>query len=275
MEKATIDIIREMYDQFFQAEQKVADLIINYPEKAVNANVSELANLSGVSDSTVIRLCKHMGFQGYYQLRISLARDLGREGMNHENNGKVESTISGLFQSFELRMEEIAKNLAEDKMRECVNLIRTCNCVHIAAVGNTSSIAQYMGFRLGRLGINCTYHLIPEYTMNYINLGKEKDILFAISQSGSSKQVIQAMELAKEKKMKIIAVVGSEFSPASGLTDCLLLSDKKDPFDHYKSHSRLNEMAVIDAVLHFVTNEEMIAAQNADKPEMILSEYKL
>ena len=78
-------------------------------------------------------------------------------------------------------------------------------CVHLAAVGNASPFAQYMGFRLGRLGIRASYNLLPEYFMNHINLAGKDDIVIAISQSGSSKSVLQAMELAKKK--------GSEPSP--------------------------------------------------------------
>ena len=85
--------ITEMYDKIFQAEKKVADFILKNPELAVNANVSELANYSGVSDATVIRLCKHLGYQGYYQMKICLSRDIGRrypaDGKNLESNEEV------------------------------------------------------------------------------------------------------------------------------------------------------------------------------------------
>ena len=76
--KTVVEMIREKYNQIFMAERKVADFVLETPERAVNANVSELANLSGVSDATVIRFCKRIGFQGHYQFRITLSRDLGR-----------------------------------------------------------------------------------------------------------------------------------------------------------------------------------------------------
>ncbi len=276
-EKTVIDAIKEKYDQIFMAEKKVADFILENPEKSVNANISELANFSGVSDATVIRLCKHIGYQGYYQLRISLARDLGRKQGNCLEAGKAGlDTVSGIFQKFASKLMEIGKNIGEDKMQECVNLIKSCEYVHVAAVGNTSPLAQYMGFRLGRLGIRCTYNMIPEYFLNNINLAGKNDIVFAISQSGTSKHVVQAIELAKEKGLKIIAVTGYQYSPVSRLADCLLLSSAEEqPFDYYKTYSHLNETAVIDAVLHFVTNEDTIIANSANRPEIILSEYKL
>ena len=50
--KTVVEMIREKYNQIFMAERKVADFVLENPERAVNANVSELANLSGVSDAT-------------------------------------------------------------------------------------------------------------------------------------------------------------------------------------------------------------------------------
>lgn len=274
---AVIETIKENYNQIFLAEKKVADFILENPEKAVNANVSELANYSGVSDATVIRLCKHIGYQGYYQLRIDLSRDLGRKQVSDVDMENIKmDTVSGLFQAFSSSIIAIGKNLEQGKLLECANLIKTSKQVHIVAVGNTSPLAMYMGFRLGRLGVKCTYSMIPEYFMNHVNLADAEDIVIAISRSGESKQVVQAVELAKEKGLKVIAITGLEYSPVSKLADYFLLSNVSgQAFDYYKGYSRLNETVVIDALLHFVTNEEKIIANSADKPEKILSEYKL
>lgn len=275
-DKAVIETIREYYGQIFHAEKKVADFILENPEKAVNANVSELANYSGVSDATVIRLCKHIGYEGYYQLKICLSRDLGRmQVADADMENSTGDPVASLLHTFAMNLIAIGKSLDSNILLECANLIKTCKQVHIVAVGNTSPFAQYLGFRLGRLGVKCTFNMVPEYFMNNVNLADADDIVVAISQSGSSKQVVQAMELAKEKGLKIVAITGHEFSPVSRLADYLLLSsaDEKS-FNYYKSYSRLRETAVIDALLYFVMNEDTIAAHKADVPEMILSEYK-
>ena len=144
------------------------------------------------------------------------------------------------------------------------------------AVGNTGPLAQYMGFRLGRLGIKCTYNVSAEYFLNHVNLADPDDILVAISQSGSSKQVVQGLELGKEKGLKSIAITAYALSPVSELADYVLLSTgKEEPFNYYKGYAHLKETAVIDALLNFVTNEDLIKARQADKPEFILSDYKM
>lgn len=276
LEREVLEVIREQYDQMFSAEKKVADFILENPQKAVECNVSELAKHSKVSDATVVRMCHHIGYTGYYQFRITLAKDLGKQQYNSVGMIDSKDTVEAMFGEFAKAMLVIGRRIDLEVMRSCVELLKTCKQAHIMAVGNTSPLAQYMGFRLGRLGIKSTYNVAPEYFLNHVNLADEGDILIAITQSGVSKQVIQGMELGKEKGLKTIAITASAQSPVSDLADYVLLSaGDEGPFSYYKGYAHLNETAVIDALLNFVTNEELIKTTHADKPEIILSEYKM
>lgn len=276
IEKEVLQVIRENYEKFFSAEKKVADFVLQDPRRAVDSNVSQLAKHSGVSDATVVRMCHHIGYTGYYQFRITLARDLGKLQYGSTSPVKGKGSVEKVFQSYAKALLEIGRAIDPKVMLECVELLKTCKQAHIMAVGNTSPLAQYMGFRLGRLGVKCTYNVAPEYFLNHVNLAEEGDILIAITQSGTSKQVIQGLELGKEKGLKSIAITAFAQSPVSDLADYVLLSSgKEEAFSYYKSYAHLNETAVIDALLNFVTNEELIKTKNADKPEMMLSEYKM
>lgn len=276
LDKEVLEVVKERYGDIFSAEKKVADFVLSNPQKVVDSNVSELAKQSGVSDATVVRMCHHIGYSGYYQFRITLARDLGKKQYGDMVIPKSKDAVEKVFHGYAENMLAIGKQIDTENMWNCVNLIKTCKTVHVIAIGNTNVLAQYMGFRLGRLGIRCTYGLAAEYFMNHVNLASKEDILIAISKSGTSKPVILGMELGKEKGLKMIAITSHVQSPVSKLADYVLLSSgKADPFNYYKEYAHLNVMAVIDALLNFITNEELIKTKQADKPEMILSGYKL
>ena len=276
LDKEVLEVVKEKYDDIFSAEKKVADFVLSNPQKVVDSNVSELAKQSGVSDATVVRKCHHIGYSGYYQFRITLARDLGKKQYGDMVIPKSKDAVEKVFHGYAENMLAIGKHIDTENMWNCVNLIKTCKTAHIIAIGNTNVLAPYMGFRLGRLGIRCTYGLSAEYFMNHVNLADPNDILIAISKSGTSKPVILGMELGKEKGLKMIAITSHIQSPVSELADYVLLSSgKADPFNYYKEYAHLNVMAVVDALLNFITNEELIKTKQADKPEMILSGYKL
>lgn len=276
LEKEVLVNIRENYNNIFAAERKVADFILKNPEKSVDLNVSELAKKSGVSDATVVRMCHRIGYKGYYQFRIALAQDIGKKQIIKTNLSELDDAVEKLLTEYAEDLRAIGKRIDSKVMWNCVNLVKKCNYVHLVAVGNTSPLAQYMGFRLGRLGIKATYNVAPEYFMNHINLADSNDIIIAISQSGTSKQVIQGLELGKEKGLKSIAITAFAQSPVSSLADYVLLSGGlEEDFNYYKGYAHLNETAVIDALLTFITNEDLIKSYQTDRLELILSEYKL
>ena len=76
--REVLSVMREQYKKLSLSERKIADFIVKNPYKTVDCNVAELAKLSGVSDATVVRMCHHIGYTGYYQFRITLARDMGK-----------------------------------------------------------------------------------------------------------------------------------------------------------------------------------------------------
>ncbi len=276
LNQEVLSVIRKRYEKLFSAEKKVADFVLQNPDLAVNSNVSELAKQSGVSDATVIRMCHRIGYKGYYEFRLSMARDIGKK--QYEGTEIVEYTgaVGQLFQSYAEGVLEIGKRISDETMGECVKLLKNCNTAHIIAVGNTSSLAQYMGFRLGRLGIKCSFGTTAEFYMNHINLASPDDIVIAISKSGMSKPVLVGMELAKDKGLKCIAITSYDESPIAEFADYILLAqDGKMTFNYYKDYAQRNIVVTIDALLDFVTNEELIKRMQADKPELLLSEYKI
>ena len=78
MKNSVVENILQKYEQLFPAEKKVADYIISNSSDIINLNVAELALLSSTSDATVVRTVKHLGYDGYYQMRLLLSRDIGK-----------------------------------------------------------------------------------------------------------------------------------------------------------------------------------------------------
>lgn len=276
-EGTVIENLRKSYSDLSVSEKKIADYILKYPDRAVNCNVSELANASGTSDATIIRFSKHLGYSGYYQLRIILSRELGRIDRPYDS-GNSGDTIAGTLQKYAANLQYLAGSIDESRFQKCVQVLEQSHYVHIVAAGNTTPLAHHLGFRLGRLGIRSTFHMLTEYYMNDVILAQENDVIFAISQSGSSKQVVQVLEIAAQRKIPIIAMVGYEYSPISKLADYLLPAVvPNQSFDYCKNHAHIYEMAVLDALLDVIASsrEKHQGDAGMDLQEMLLSDTKL
>ena len=275
-EKTVLEEITATYDDLFQAEKKVADYILANHEAAVNSNVSELANNSGVRDATVIRFCKHLGYEGYYQMRLLLSRDIGRRASALDSPDNAGTSVQSIFQHIADSALAAANATDEKVYRDAVELLRQCTMVHLVAMGNTTSLCQDMGPRLERMGIRCTYSILAEHYMHHIHLGSSTDVVLAISGSGSSKNVVKALNLAREKGMKSIAVTAFQYSPVSRLADYLLLSAPRGKSDTGLFRvSRLNEMMVLETLAIMLENSVISDDVDLVESEMFLSETKL
>lgn len=272
-----MDVLKNKYDSMFSAEKKIANFILQNPSKAVDSNVSQLASLSGVSDATVVRMCHHIGYSGYYQFRIALAGEIGNlQSNNHEDTGDKKDRLEKTLTEYADNIKFLSQINDEKTIVKCAKMIQKCNQAHIIAIGNTTPLALYMGFRLGRLGIKCTYGIGAEYFINQINLAEKNDIIIAISISGASNQIISGLNMGKKKGLKSIVITSVKESAAGKLGDCVLLSKRMDNhFSYYKEYEHLNETAMIDALLGFVTDVEKIKDKKADQLELITAESKM
>ena len=169
-----------------------------------------------------------------------------------------------------------AASATEEKVYlEAVDIIRKCSMVHLVAAGNTTSLCKDLGPRLERTGIRCTYSTLAEHYMSHINLGSSSEVVLAISGTGTSKYVVKALELAKQKGMKSIAVTAYQYSPVSRIADLLLLSTPQGKRDNSMFRiSRLSEMMVLEVLARILESTMENGNRTIMESEMFLSGTK-
>ena len=68
--------IRSSFPALAASEARVANWIMQQPQKIIHLSMAQVAKACGVSDTTVLRFCRNTGFQGYTDLKLSIARDV-------------------------------------------------------------------------------------------------------------------------------------------------------------------------------------------------------
>lgn len=282
MDYSVIENIQNQFEILFPAEKKVAQYILDHTTEIVHLNVSQLAKRSKTSDATVIRTIKHLGYEGYYQMRIQLSKDIGK----HESLFENEDTLSAVQKFFAYEAERIhrlAATIDLPQLIEIAKVVLESTYTHIVAVGNTVPITTDLGFRLERAGIRCTYSPLYEQYLNHINLGEKSDCVIAITRSGASKQVIRAVEIAKSKGMKVIVITGHLKEDLTCNADYIIKINEIH-FEValvYKPDSHLQEMAINDALLYVIRNIKKAQVSSnellndKDNIGILLSEFKI
>ena len=281
MTNDVIENIQNNFDNLFPAEKKVASYILENTSEVINLNVSELAQKSKTSDATVVRAIKHLGYDGHYQMRLLLSKDIGKFEVKNEN----ESTLNSVQKFFSLESERITR-LSEtidfEELIEISKVILKAKTTHVIAVGNTVPVSFDLGFRLQRAGISCEYSMLFEQFINNINLGSKEDCVIAISRSGASTQVIRGVELAKKKKMKVIVITGELNKTLISNADYVIkINEMKSQISTiYKPDSHLLELAINDVLVYVIQTLQKIKDIKTkdldfrDNIGILLSEFK-
>ena len=277
---SVIENIKHNFEELFPAEKKTAQYILDHLEEVTLLNISQLAKKAHASEASIVRMAKHLGYNGFFQMRLLLSNDVAQKDSDMLNNAPL-LTSEKIFSACANRIRSLSSFISTNDLLCAAKLICEARICHIIGAGNTIPIASDLGFRLQRNGQSCMYSSLPEQYFNNIALGDSSDLVIAISRSGASTQVLKALSLAKKKEMKILVITADPNSQIMDFSDAILqINDTNEMQDqNVRADSHLLELAVNDALIYVIKNyplfnfDDKLPTQINDV-ELLLSETK-
>ena len=247
-----------------KSEQRVATYITQTPQSVIFQSITELADCSNTSEATVVRTCKNLGFSSYQEFKVLLAQAIANPdqviygAIRIEDNAPVATIVDSVFESTVQTLRLTQNALDVRTVEQAAELLCHAKRVFILGLGGSHAIAIDLQHKLLRLGIDAVYH--PDLHMQRISIANQagpEDVLFAISHSGSSKDVVDNVEIAKKANAKIIALTGAMKSPLSSCADVLLYTLSDETKHSIASvSSRLAQLVVIDVLHTIISNRD-------------------
>lgn len=236
-----------------KSEGRVCDYIIQHPEEIIYLSVSELAERSGVSDATVIRASQKLGSKSYQDLKISLAQDIVTplQAVNEEiaPDDSPAAVVEKVFQGILHTLDSTYQILDVSLLEETAELILGAEKICICGLGNSLAIAVDLQHKLMRLGLNATAYTDTHLQLISSSFLSERDVLFCISHSGSSKDIVNTAALAKQNHARVISLTHLGASPLDEFSDISLHTTSNETrYRQIALSSRLAQMAIIDTL---------------------------
>ena len=245
--------LRNERPRLHPAERSVADYILENREKVVYCTISELSANSQTSDATIIRLCRHLGYSGYQDLKIALAREEISPSRNiHEDVSPDDDVATAVGKAFRSDIQAISDTLAVlnlSDVERAVDLLIHANATNIYGLGTSGLVAQDAYYKLLRVGLRAS--VFPDSHMQAIStaqLGPE-DCAIAISHSGSTKEIVHIADLCNKQGSNVICVTNHSRSPLAKRAGIVLLTASPEtPFGSGGMPSMLAQLSVVDAL---------------------------
>ena len=220
--------------------------------------------------------------KGFHHLKITLARevveskkdDVKTSGDVSDNN--IKESLSNILANKVEELKQTVSMIDEKELSEILNLIRKAGNVQFAAVGNTIPVALDGCYKFNQIGIPSVTNPIWETQIAYtFNLSKG-DVVIIISNSGSSKRLIDVIEAAKAKEAYIVSITNSNNSPIAKLSDYHIKTATREKLflDEYY-FSRISAMTVIEILYLFLTVGKPDVYKNLSKHEQSIADSKI
>jgi RpiR family carbohydrate utilization transcriptional regulator len=236
------------------AEQRVGKLVLADPRAFANLPVTELADRAHVSKPTVVRFCRSMGYDGLSDFKLKLAGSVS-EGVpfihrsvdvDDKTSDIAVKVIDNTVAAF-LKYRNDASSFALEHAAQALAATQKTNRrIEFYGVGNSGIVAQDAQHKFFRLGVNAIAYSDGHMQVMSASMLKPGDCAVIISNSGRTRDLMDACDIAKKQGATTIVITASG-SPLASAGHIHLTADHPEGYDKYSPMvSRLLHLLIID-----------------------------
>jgi RpiR family transcriptional regulator, carbohydrate utilization regulator len=268
--------VKAMREQLRPSERKLADYVVEAPREVLDLSMTEVAQRAGVSQPTIARFCHALGFSGFREFKIRLAqavaadlppavyRDVRPDEPVPGVAAKVlDRTIGALLQ--------VRNNLSADALAAAITLLAQASRIEFYGAGGSGIAAQDMQHKFFRLGMPSVAYSDPQTFLMSAALLGPGDVVVAISNTGRTRDIVDAAKTALERGAKVIAITHG-MSPLARLATVGLHANVDEDTDVFSPMtSRTSHLAIGDILAVGVALQcgPELAEKLADAKEII------
>ena len=227
-----INKIQSELSSFSKGQKQIARFILEHYDKAAFMTASRLGTTVGVSESTVVRFATELGYDGYPHLQRAL-QEMIRNKLTSVQRMEVSSDRMGgrdvLQTVLHADMDMIRQTLDEidrDAFQGAVDALIGAKRIYLLGVRSSSALSSFVGFYFNLLFENVTLvhtNSVSEIFEQVLRVGPG-DVVLGVSFPRYSKRTLSAMQYARDRGARVIALTDSRLSPLARVADHLLLA---------------------------------------------------
>ena len=254
-----LESITAQYHSLTRSGKKLADYIFAHTGEAQYFSISTLAENSGVSEASITRFCHGLGLAGYNDFKLALAKtdhvtDMG-ELSDSPQGIASEDSLNTIFQKIHkasvLSLNETLELLDENAINKAVDLLVQADRVFCFGNGGSMVMAMEAWARFSTATSRFVH--VSDSHMQIMNtaLATSRDVLLVFSYSGSTKDMEDTLQIAREHGVSIILVTHYPNSRAAQFADVVLLCGYNEgPLQSGSIPAKVGQLLLIDCLMH-------------------------
>ncbi len=251
-----------------KSEKAVVSIILKAPNEVINMNMAKLAEISNVSEPTVVRVFNILNFKKFHDFKIRLAQAIvpmapfvyDQVSKNDTVNDVIKKTCNNSINAIQMAEHEFNSTDIE----QVVTAIAKAKFISILSSGLTEIVALDAEHKFSRLGIRCATVFRATQQLILSKNVTPNDALVIISQSGTTKRLIEVAEIAKKRQCTIICITAPD-SPLATLCDYLI---KVTPYERIETMTPLSSRFIHHILVNILV-ASLAISNGSDSPDQL------
>ncbi|GAB2489601.1 MurR/RpiR family transcriptional regulator [Nocardiopsis aegyptia] len=254
----TVLRIRSLIPSLAPAERRVAQYVVDDPERAAASSITQLAKDCATSEATVIRFCRTIDFSGYRELRLALATEAGQArgarsvtpemASDIDPDDTLVTVVQKIAYTDARAVEETGAALDVDALREVVDAMAGARRIDVYGVGASAFVGADLQQKLHRIGLTSFAWSDAHVMLTSAAVLDERDVAIGISHSGTTTDTVQALNEAQRRGARTVAITNFPRSPIGFADHVLTTAARETTFRSGATASRLAQLTVVDCL---------------------------
>lgn len=241
------------------SEARVARAFLTAPAASAELSIAQIAGQCKTSTTSVIRFCRRIGYERYKDVRIDLAREAVRESLWATNrpldtgdihrDDTLRDIVNKIALNETLSIADTAENLNTDSLERAISSVLTARRIDVFGIGASSVVRLDLQQKLIRIGFTALGWEDAHSAWTSASLLDEDCVAIAISHSGTTRDTLAYVNLAKRAGARTIAITNFDQSPLAMTVDVVLTTaSRENKFRSGALGSRIAQLTVVDCL---------------------------
>lgn len=262
-------LVKSIYDGLSVVERRVADFFLENPQDIFNYPIATLAEKSGTSSGAWVRFSKSLGFDGLKSLKKHLLMELSDQRIALSEQERMRSkdfsdicgidnvtTICNTVKNTSIKsIEDTVQIIDLNTIERIAQLTIDARSVRLFGVGASALVADDFACKLLRIGKNVSFCRDSHVQLTYASTCAPTDIAIFFSNSGRSKEAIEAVRLSKAVGCPTVAITQYRHSSLAELCDYRIFTASSEVYIRSGAmSSRISQLIIIDILFTTIAN---------------------
>jgi DNA-binding MurR/RpiR family transcriptional regulator len=271
-----LERITDNYNVLTRSGKKLADYILLHCTEAQYMSITALADECGVAEATITRFCRTLGFSGYNQLKLALAKsdapmpiayDAASMGSHIQPDDTLKDMCKKLYSANVASLGQTLAQIDDAAVERAVEYISAARAVYCFGQGGSMVMAMEAWARF--ITAVPYFHCVEDAHLQAMtaSLCRPEDVILFFSYSGATRDMLDVLRPAREQGAKIILVSHHAKSPAVALSDVVLLCGApENPLQSGSVSAKMSLLFIIDILFNeYCRKHPQLSQRNCER----------